>query len=101
MTVLNPAQNFASLSLTDLLEAREVFHIHLMNKANVVGTAVGRYLIRKAEQWPTKNAPVAPKITTPASAQRISLHVRTSNEILKNIKGYGHVRDLAGIHSIV
>jgi hypothetical protein len=65
MTVLNAEQNFSSLSLTDLLEARELFHIHLMNKANVVGTAVGRYLIRKAEEWPTKNARVAPKISTP------------------------------------
>ncbi len=41
--------NFRSLSLKDLLEARETYHWHLMNKANVVGTAVGAYLIRDAE----------------------------------------------------
>jgi hypothetical protein len=39
--------DFASLSLKDLLEARDLYHFHLMNKANVVGTAVGRYLIRR------------------------------------------------------
>jgi hypothetical protein len=40
--------DYASLSLRDLLEARDLYHFHLMNCANVVGTAVGRYLIRKA-----------------------------------------------------
>ncbi len=41
--------NFRSLSLKDLLDAREAYHWHLMNKANVVGTAVGAYLIRDAD----------------------------------------------------
>ena len=41
--------NFRSLSPKDLLEARETYHWHLMNKANVVGTAVGAYLIRDAD----------------------------------------------------
>jgi hypothetical protein len=45
--------DFASLSLRDLLEARDLYHFHLMNCANVVGTAVGRYLIRKAGVPPT------------------------------------------------
>src|SRR5262245_56747721 len=43
---------FASLSLIDLLRARDQFHPHLMHKANVVGTAVGRYRIRKADPYP-------------------------------------------------
>ncbi len=41
--------NFRSLSLKDLLDARDTYHWHLMNKANVVGTAVGVYLIRNAD----------------------------------------------------
>ena len=41
--------NFRSLSLKDLLEARDTYHWHLMNKANVVGTAVGACLIRDAD----------------------------------------------------
>jgi hypothetical protein len=38
--------DFSSLSLKDLIEARDLYHFHLMSKANVVGTAIGLYLIR-------------------------------------------------------
>jgi hypothetical protein len=38
--------NFNHLSLADLVEARDLFHAHLINKKNVVATALGRYLIR-------------------------------------------------------
>ena len=38
---------FEQLSLKDLLEARDQYHIHLMRHPNVVATAVGRYRIRK------------------------------------------------------
>ncbi len=47
MELEGTVDDFSSLSLKDLLEARDLYHFHLMNKANVVGTAVGRYLIRK------------------------------------------------------
>lgn len=43
---------FSALSLKDLVEARDLYHFHLMSKANVVGTAVGLYLIRQDEAWP-------------------------------------------------
>jgi hypothetical protein len=46
---------YSSLSIQDLLEARDQFHVHLMHKANVVGTAIGRYLIRKSDPYPDKN----------------------------------------------
>lgn len=41
--------NFTNLSLNDLVEARDMFHVHLMNKKNVVATALGRYLIRRTD----------------------------------------------------
>jgi len=44
--------DFSTLSLKDLVEARDLYHFHLMSKANVVGTAVGLYLIRNDEAWP-------------------------------------------------
>jgi hypothetical protein len=44
------ARNFASLSLKDLVEARDLYHWHLTAMTNVVGTAVGLYYIRKAPQ---------------------------------------------------
>jgi hypothetical protein len=57
--------DFSSLSLKDLMEVRDLYHFHLMNKANVVGTAVGLYLIRKTDPWPTAvgqdAAPTPPK----------------------------------------
>lgn len=53
MFPLNDDTKFSALSLRDLLDAREQFHVHLINKANVVGTAVGRYLIRKSDPYPT------------------------------------------------
>lgn len=46
MNVLQQGSNFRSLAIRDLLEARDLYHFHLMNKANVVGTAIGLYLIR-------------------------------------------------------
>ena len=39
MDILSNQNNFASLSLRDLLEARDQYHVHLLNKRNVVGTA--------------------------------------------------------------
>src|SRR5258707_745085 len=56
MSPLSAQQNFQSLSLKDLLEARDLYHWHLSNKANVVGTAVGLYLIRKSDSWPRDHA---------------------------------------------
>lgn len=40
---------FSHLSVKDLVEARDQFHVHLMNKKNVVATAIGRYLIRRED----------------------------------------------------
>jgi len=54
MDPLSSDFDFSMLSLEDLLQARDFFHLHLMHKANVVGTAVGRYLIRKTDPYPPK-----------------------------------------------
>src|ERR1700751_3175946 len=51
MNPLSTQHNFQSLSLRDLLEARDLYHWHLSNKPNVVGTAVGLYRIRNDEPW--------------------------------------------------
>src|SRR5690349_19333963 len=50
----NPQKEFSSLSLGDLLVARERNHYELMRKLNVIATAVGYYLIRKNDPWPTR-----------------------------------------------
>ena len=53
--VLSSQFNFTLLSLKDLIEARDLFHVHLMNKANVLATAVGKYLIRFEDIDPKTN----------------------------------------------
>ncbi len=41
-----PKKDFSSLSLKDLLDARDAYHVHLAHLENVISTAVGRYRIR-------------------------------------------------------
>ena len=45
-------REFYGLSLADLANARNLFHLHLLNHPHVIGTALGRYLIRSADPWP-------------------------------------------------
>src|ERR1041385_3651166 len=44
------SRRFASLSIKDLLDAREAYHIHLAHLENVYATAIGRYLLRPGER---------------------------------------------------
>lgn len=39
------SRNYSSLSVRDLLEAREAYHVHLIKLNTVVATAIGRYRI--------------------------------------------------------
>jgi hypothetical protein len=57
MDYLVSDRGFNDLSLADLLRARDQFHAHLLHKANVVGTAVGRYLIRSSDPYPSRTDP--------------------------------------------
>ena len=59
MDYLVSDRGFNDLSLADLLRARDQFHAHLLHKANVVGTAVGRYLIRTSDPYPHRGDGVA------------------------------------------
>lgn len=59
--------NFTNLSLKDLVDARDMFHVHLMNKKNVVATALGRYLIRRTDI--DKNGAYRPKEYKPPKAK--------------------------------
>lgn len=43
---------YAALSLRDLLDARDQYHVHLMRHPNVIATAVGYYRIQKGDSWP-------------------------------------------------
>ena len=52
MSLLDIEKDYNMLSLRDLVAARDLYHLHLMDKQHVVATAVGRFLIRKSEAWP-------------------------------------------------
>jgi hypothetical protein len=64
------SSTFASLSLKDLIEARDLFHYHLMNKKNVVATALGLYRIRKSDPWPSHDRPEGAKARKPRDTRR-------------------------------
>lgn len=53
--ILSLETDFNLLSVSDLLAAREQFHLHLSHKPNVIATAIGRYRILKSEPWPGKD----------------------------------------------
>ena len=41
--------DFDALSIRDLADARDAYHVHVANLENVGGTALGRYLIRRED----------------------------------------------------
>jgi hypothetical protein len=49
MSFFPPKRNFRALSVKDLLEARDAYHVHLAHLNNVVATAIGLYRIRKED----------------------------------------------------
>jgi hypothetical protein len=61
-TTFPPQRDFSSLSVLDLLEAREAHHVQLSSLENVVATAIGRYLIHERD-WYATHAPDDPRPT--------------------------------------
>ncbi len=55
-----PRRDYASLSVKDLLDAREAYHVYLSTLENVVATAIGRYLIHK-DDWYAVHPPDVPR----------------------------------------
>lgn len=49
---LAPLQKFSSLSLLDLLKARDLYHLHLTERKGAIATSVGKFFIRKGDSWP-------------------------------------------------
>ena len=49
------SREFFGLSMADLALARSLFHTQLMNYENVIGTALGRYLVRVHDDWPASH----------------------------------------------
>src|SRR5215510_15238533 len=54
-----PRRNYTSLSVGDLLEARDTYHVYLSGLENVVATAIGHYRIHQKD-WFATHAPDEP-----------------------------------------
>ena len=63
-----PPRDYSSLSVKDLLDARDAYHLHLSHLDSVVATAISRYRIRKGD-WYEKHPPSEPR---PADFPRVA-----------------------------
>lgn len=74
-----PRRDFASLSMRDLLDAREAYHVYLSTLENVVATAIGRYLIR-TKDWFARHPPNVPR---PAGEEKPTFPRTLENSIVR------------------
>ena len=74
-----PGRDYASLSVRDLLDAREAYHVHLSRLENVMATAIGRYRIHE-DDWYAKNPPDRPR---PADSPRVTKARTLANTVVR------------------
>lgn len=74
-----PRRDFASLSMLDLIEAREAYHVYLSGLDNVVATAIGRFRFHKKD-WHAVNPPDKPR---PDKIPYVSYPRTLSNSIVR------------------
>jgi hypothetical protein len=77
--VFPPRRDYSSLSLKDLLDAREAYHVYLSQLENVVATAIGRYFIHN-EDWYAKHPPGSRK---PAGFRKPSTARTLANSVIR------------------
>jgi len=94
-----PQREFSSLSLRDLLDARDAYHVHLSHIDNVVATAVGRYLLHE-DDWHAKHPPDEPRpedFPRPATPRTLENSLMRSWSwpcVLVFVRQWGRSRDL-------
>jgi len=99
VTGFPPKRDFSSLSILDLLEAREAHHVQLSSLENVVATAVGRYLIRE-DDWYATHSPHCPRpsdVRKPTGARTLDNSVITAwswPAVLVFVKSWKDVSEL-------
>ena len=74
-----PPRDYASLSVRDLLDARDAYHVHLSSLANVVATAIGRYLIHQDDWYATH----PPDIARPKNVPRLRAARTLANSVVR------------------
>lgn len=74
-----PRRNYTSLSVADLLEARDAYHVYLSGLENVVATAIGRYRIHEKDWF----AAHPPDERQPENARRVKDPRTLNNSIVR------------------
>jgi hypothetical protein len=74
-----PRRDYSSLSIKDLLDAREAYHVYLSSIENVVATAIGRYCIHERD-WYADNPPDRPR---PKGFPRVTEPRTLSNSVIR------------------
>src|SRR4051812_8509477 len=72
--VFPPRRDYVSLSIKDLLDARDAYHVYLSSLDNVIATAIGRYFIHEGD-WYAKHPPGSEKpkkYKKPSSARTLA-----------------------------
>ena len=77
--VFPPRRDYASLSLKDLLDAREAYHVYLSQLDNVIATAIGRYCIHE-DDWYATHPPDRPR---PAGKARVTAPRTLANSVIR------------------
>ena len=71
MNQFPPERNYTLLTLKDLLDARDHYHVHLSHLSNVVGTAVGRYLIHEKDWYASHRPSTVRKTSKPTGPKTL------------------------------
>lgn len=79
-TTFPPRRDYSSLSIKDLLDARDAYHLYLSTLDNVVATAIGRYLIHH-EDWYANHPPEEAR---PKSFPRIREPRTLANSVIRS-----------------
>src|SRR4051812_41262744 len=77
--IFPPRRDYASLSIKDLLDAREANHVYLSTVENVVATAIGRYFIHQ-DDWYAHNPPDRPR---PKGFPRVTAARTLANSLIR------------------
>lgn len=78
-SIFPPRRDYTSLSLKDLLDAREAYHVYLSQLDNVIATAIGRYCIHE-DDWYAENPPDRPR---PPNVPRITAPRTLANSVIR------------------
>ncbi len=74
-----PQRDYSSLSVRDLVEARDAYHTHLSHLTNVTATAIGRYRIHE-DDWYAEHSPAEAR---PADVKPVTARKTLYNTVVR------------------